>query len=285
MALQFPSASVGERYSIVGSATYEWNGLYWDIIQPDQISTISASLSQTASFALTASYINVQALTGSIENAQTASLAITASYSHTASLAHTASYAYNFVVGNNLTVRGILSASFLYADSSSVVFTSGSNVIGNSTANTQAFTGSVGVTGSLVLDNATRAVLPNLTGSLFGTASWSVNSISSSISVTSSYALTASFFSGSIPSSSYAVTASNSLTASTILQTATASLSLTSSYMLGATGSVGNLTVTSILVADYLLTEDYADDAAAAAGGVPLYGIYRSGNMVVVRIV
>jgi hypothetical protein len=29
---------------------------------------------------------------------------------------------------------------------------------------------------------------------------------------------------------------------------------------------------------------DYADDAAAAAGGVPLYGLYRNGNAVQQRV-
>jgi hypothetical protein len=33
------------------------------------------------------------------------------------------------------------------------------------------------------------------------------------------------------------------------------------------------------------ITNEYVDDAAAAAGGIPLGGIYRSGNVVVVRIV
>ena len=32
------------------------------------------------------------------------------------------------------------------------------------------------------------------------------------------------------------------------------------------------------------ITNEYADDAAAAAAGIPLGGIYRSGNIVVVRI-
>jgi hypothetical protein len=37
-------------------------------------------------------------------------------------------------------------------------------------------------------------------------------------------------------------------------------------------------------MSDYLVRQ-FADDTAAAAGGIPLGGIYRTGNVVVVRVV
>jgi hypothetical protein len=46
----------------------------------------------------------------------------------------------------------------------------------------------------------------------------------------------------------------------------------------------GTLTVTDLLQADYLATANYADDTAAAAGGIPVNGIYRSGNVLMVRL-
>ena len=101
-------------------------------------------------------------------------------------------------------------------------------------------------------------------GNLFGSASaaesssfaasasystFSDNAQTSSLTVTASYALTASFLLGGIASASYAVNAESS------------------SYFLMSNWATNN----------------FADDTAAAAGGVPLGGIYRSGNVVVVR--
>jgi hypothetical protein len=163
MALVFPSASVGQQYQSGSSATYEWNGTYWETVQPSGLAILSAS------FALTASYVSGSGGGDSLSSSF-------ASSSISASFAQTASNAYNFTVDNNLTVKGILSASFLYADSSSVIFTSGSNTFGTTLTNTQALTGSVGITGSLVLNGSTPANIPNLTGSLFGTASAAISS-------------------------------------------------------------------------------------------------------------
>jgi hypothetical protein len=75
---------------------------------------------------------------------------------------------------------------------------------------------------------------------------------------TASFALTASFVSGGVD----------------VQNAISASYAATASYFSGPN-----------LVASYLATANYADDAAAAAGGVPLYGVYRSGNMLLVRIV
>jgi cytoskeletal protein CcmA (bactofilin family) len=127
--------------------------------------------SPTASYALTASYVqNAQTASyvlqaqsasywsGSITNAATASYALTASFattasyvtgqSPTASYALTASYADNFTVGNTLTAQRIV----VQTISSSVEFASGSNRFGNDITNTQTFTGSVGITGSLTIN-------------------------------------------------------------------------------------------------------------------------------------
>lgn len=57
-------------------------------------------------------------------------------------------------------------------------YVTGSTIFGSEVnLNTHEFTGSVTITGSLTSNN--RATLPNLTGSLFGTSSWALNSISS----------------------------------------------------------------------------------------------------------
>ena len=71
----------------------------------------------------------------------TSSLAITSSY------AATASYASAFTVGGTLTAQTLV----VQTVSSSVIYSSGSNVFGNNIANTQVFTGSMNLTGSLTV--------------------------------------------------------------------------------------------------------------------------------------
>jgi hypothetical protein len=79
-------------------------------------------------------------------------------------------------------INGTLTAQTLVVStvSSSVVFSSGSNIFGNSTANTQTMTGSLNVSGSATIIG--RVTATDLTGSLFGTASQAL---------TASYALNA----------------------------------------------------------------------------------------------
>jgi hypothetical protein len=86
------------------------------------------------------------------------------------------------------------------------------------------------------------------------------------------FAETASYFSGSIETASYALTASYLNGGAE-----TASYALTASYVEQAQSS-------SYYVMSNWSTNNFADDTAAAAAGVPLGGIYRTGNIVVVRI-
>jgi hypothetical protein len=64
-----------------------------------------------------------------------------------------------------------------------------------------------------------------------------------------------------------------------------ASYALTASYFLTSSVSSASIAQTSsyYVMTNYIANE-YVDDTAAAAAGIPLGGIYRSGNMVVVRI-
>lgn len=59
----------------------------------------------------------------------------------------------------------------------------------------------------------------------------------------------------------------------------TGSLSVT-----GSTSISGSLTLQDVLVAQYLSIANYSGDDEAAAAGIPLWGIYRTGNMLVVRM-
>jgi hypothetical protein len=129
--------------------------------------SFTGSLQGTASWAnnaLTASYALNIPVTASYAvsssnavNAQTASYvlnAVTASYwsgsilnTTSASYTSTSSYADNFTVGNTLTAQRIV----VQTISSSVSYSSGSNIFGSLLTDTQTFTGSVGMTGSLIV--------------------------------------------------------------------------------------------------------------------------------------
>ena len=80
-------------------------------------------------------------------------------------------------INGNVFVDGDLTARTLYIDSSSILYTSGSNKFGDSLDDVQELTGSVSITGSLTM----------LEGVANLTSSWAENAI------TSSYALTASY--------------------------------------------------------------------------------------------
>ena len=104
----------------------------------------------------------------------------------TASLALTASSADNFFVRQNITasnalITGTLTAQTIVAQviTSSTDFVTGSTRFGSLLTNTHQFTGSVFVTNSFTVNGAStfngRVTATNLTGSLFGTASWATN--------------------------------------------------------------------------------------------------------------
>jgi len=124
-------------------------------------------------------------------------------------------------ISGSISATGNITAQTLVVQtvSSSVVYSSGSNIFGNSLANTHQFTGSVTITGSLAI-NGSNAVLSNQTSSMSAsyalTASYALNATSASYfsgsisnATTASYALTASYVSGSSSvSASYSATAS-----------------------------------------------------------------------------
>jgi hypothetical protein len=79
------------------------------------------------------------------------------SFSGTSSYASTSSYADNFTVAGTITAQKLV----VQTISSSVVYSSGSNIFGNNPSNTQTFTGSIKITGSITSSNSMI-----LTGSL-----------------------------------------------------------------------------------------------------------------------
>jgi len=119
---------------------------------------ISASYAETAESVISASYAETA---GSAISATNAEIATNATNATNAISAQTASYADNFTVAGTLTAQKLV----VETVSSSVVYSSGSNVFGNSLSNTQTMSGSVSVVGSLSVNNST-AILSNQTSSM-----------------------------------------------------------------------------------------------------------------------
>jgi len=90
-------------------------------------------------------------------------------------------------VSGSITTTGTITAQTLVVQtvSSSIIYSSGSNIFGNSLANTQALTGSVSVTGSLAV-NGSNVILTNQTSSM--------SVATASFATTASYVANASSF-------------------------------------------------------------------------------------------
>jgi hypothetical protein len=154
------------------SKNTQTSGLVNYITHSGSIVSVSGSLTVTGSLnvtgGMTGSFQGVATTASYVLNAVSASFATTASYAVSASVATnavTASYVLNAVsasfattavtssFANAFTVAGTLTAQTLVVQTitSSVLYSSGSNIFGNSLSNTQTFTGSVGITGSVAI--------------------------------------------------------------------------------------------------------------------------------------
>jgi hypothetical protein len=187
-----------------------------------------ANTATSASYALNSTSASYAFFATSASRALNSNNATSASYAINAT---SASYAQTSSFANDFTVAGTLTAQKLVVQtiSSSIIYSSGSNVFGDELSDTQQFTGSVSITGSLsingkdfintsasfnsrILSNSSSIGLlsssflefsgsyntGSFTGSFIGTSSYSLDALSSS------YAQNAT-------SASYAATASNIL--------------------------------------------------------------------------
>jgi hypothetical protein len=148
---------------------------------------------------------NNSTVTGSLNvtGGITGSLLGTASYStnaNTSSYSLTSSYLNNLnqdlTLTGNLNINGTASITYLTVvyETASVIYSSGSNQFGDATNDTQTLVGTTRVSGSFIVTGS--ANLPNLTGSLFGTASYAPQALTASYvlnTVSSSFSSTASF--------------------------------------------------------------------------------------------
>ncbi len=102
----------------------------------------------------------------------------------------------NQTINGDVTITGTASIAVLHVtyESASVIYSSGSNQLGDAVSDTQTLIGTVNISGSLNVTGSTT--INNLSGSLFGTASWAQNAVTASyinIAASASYATTASY--------------------------------------------------------------------------------------------
>lgn len=174
-----------------------------------------------------------------------------------------ASYAATASSANDFLVRGTLTAQTIVVQTitSSVEFVTGSTHFGSIIGNTHQFTGSVGVSGSITVNNG---VINNLTASWAISSSYASNSASGSYannSTSASYALTSSYSNNST-SASYALTASysnNSTSASYANNSTSASYSNSSTSASYANNS------TSASYANNSTSASYANNSTTAS--------------------
>jgi hypothetical protein len=111
-----------------------------------------ASQALSSSFATNANTANTASYVLNAVSASYATQALSASFASNALIATSSSYATTSSFASTFTVAGTLTAQTLNVQtvSSSVIYSSGSNVFGNSLTNTQTFTGSILTTGSII---------------------------------------------------------------------------------------------------------------------------------------
>jgi hypothetical protein len=128
--------------------------------------TISGSLTVTGNI-ITSGSITLSGSVASASYASTSSFVALAQSASNAVSAATASFANAFTVASTLTAQTLV----VQTITSSVLYSSGSNVFGNNIANTQVMTGSVNITGSInltgsIITNNPLAVKLNYAGSV-----------------------------------------------------------------------------------------------------------------------
>jgi len=279
-------------------------------------SATTANTAISASFASSGTGTFSGSFSGSFSGVHTGSLFGTSSWAQNALTA-------SFLIGGGsgvgfpFTGSAQITGSLGVTGSFSVSANAGSSVF-SSNADTLVITGSLIITGSGAITGS-LSVSSGITGSLFGTSSWAQNALTASFLIgggsgvgfpfTGSAQITGSLgITGSISTSANA-TIGGTLSATGIqnirqFNTDTSFLggsisigkqsAATSGYVLDVSGSAlisgsvvmsGSFTQNGYAILTAVSQSlNYADDPAAAAGGVPLGGLYRNGNFILIRV-
>ena len=151
---------VGGGGTITGTASYATNADLLDGLDSTVFTLTSSFAAQTASFTAFTSSVNT--FTASINSFSASVLSYTSSLNaKTSSFATTGSNTFEGIqtINSNLTVTGSITAQTLIVSTINATqsYSSGSNIFGNASSNTQTFTGSVLVSGSVLIGNNSPA--------------------------------------------------------------------------------------------------------------------------------
>ena len=266
------------------------------------LNAISSSFASTASFAnnftvggtLTAQTINVQTITSSIDYVTGSSIngsLLSNTHQFTGSTSITGSLTVNnsnVILANQTSSMSVATASYAlnvpvtasYANNSDLLDGKDSTIF--ATTGSNVFVGDQTVTGSIsILDVGSSLVIegnafdqssfssPNgaiiLTPGLYGVQ---INGANPDLTVNGNITNTGA---------NSSLTGSLFGTASYALQANSASYALTASYLNPITNSY-------VILSQVSQSLNFVDDDAAAAGGVPLGGLYRNGNFILIRV-
>jgi hypothetical protein len=215
----------------------------------------------SSSYALTASYI------AGVSN-------VSSSYALSSSYAQSASNAINSQTASFLPTATYLITSSWANNSLTASYVTASNVVGTVTS------------ASYALSSSYAPVNTNITASWAQSSSNSVNSQTSSYLLVATYQITSSWSNNSL-TASY-ITSSNITgtvtSASYALSSSYSPTNITSSWSNNSISSSYATTASYAIFASVSSSLNFTDDAAAAAGGVPLGGLYRNGNFILIRL-
>lgn len=235
---------------------------------------ITGSLSGTASFATTASYI-LNAVSASFSTSS--SRAVSSSFATSSSLAQTASYVLNAesasyaisasYILNAVSASFATTASYAVTASQSVTASYVLNAVSASFSTTSSYilnavSASQASTASYVLNAISASYIKTAESASFAiTSSYILNAVSASFAVSASYAVTASYIKNA-ESASFATSSSLAQTASYVLNAISASFATTSSYVLNAISASQASTASYVLNA---VTASYVKNSESAS--------------------
>jgi hypothetical protein len=163
------SGAITTTGNVAGTASYASNAELLDGLDSTVFTLTSSFAAQTASF--TAFTSSVNSFSASIFSYTASQNILNGTYATTGSN----TFKNPQTINSNLTVTGSITAATLVVQTitSSIVYSSGSNIFGNNIANSQTFTGSVSITGSQTTYG--NLLNPNSNFQTYGSASFGVS--------------------------------------------------------------------------------------------------------------
>jgi hypothetical protein len=195
------------------------------------------TFSGSASTRITANSSSIQQVSSSLQQISASLLNVVATYATTGSNSFRAdqSITGSLVVSSTITAQTLV----VQTVTSSILYSSGSNVFGNQLANTQTFTGSLNVTGSMSVTGSITSIQSNITNATTGPLQLSTfigSANSSSFTIASAYA-SAQYLANAVAGDTILRTETNNLRIGTVLATGVIAFGNTTTEYMRITGS------------------------------------------------